>query len=63
MKVRDLKAVTPSSVDVSVWSMDRDGDLHEVASGRFNELPDDVLEASVTWIEAVDADVIDVTIG
>ena len=62
MKIRELKAVTSPSVEVSVWTMDRDGDLHEVVSGLFRELPSDVLEAEITWIESVDADVIDVTI-
>lgn len=63
MTLNDLRQVTTSSVEVSVWSMDRDGGLHEVTSGRFRELPSDVLEANITWIEAIDADTIDVTIG
>lgn len=63
MTLNDLRNVTTSSVEVSVWTLDRDGGLHEVAFGRFRELPSDVLEAEVTWIEAIDADTIDVTIG
>ena len=63
MTINDLRRVVTSSVEVSVWMCDRDGDLHEVESGRFRELSEDVLNAEVTWIEAVDADVLDVTIG
>lgn len=62
MKIKDFKGITAPSVDVAVWTLDRDGNLKEVASGKFRELSEDILELEVAWIEAVDADCIDISV-
>lgn len=62
MKIRDFKGITCASVDVAVWTTNEHGDLKEIASGRLKDLSEEILELEVTWIEAVDADCIDISV-
>ena len=63
MTIMDLRAVMPSHTEINVWTLDRSGGLEEVASGTCKSLPEAVLNASIDWIDAVDADVLDINVS